>query len=211
MAPPTHYTALSRTDSEGAPLLGTCTMVLGDGTSRVEFKNGRAEVPAHLAHMVATHVHVDVVGWDGEVTPFPQPDAASSSTSPQVVADQAAEIQRLRAEVAAHEARANAVTLDAPGGGEQPGDPGEPVEPDGEVSEQVRLAMEHLREEGELVPEVQKAGPSNEGFEANTPDGQPRCQARKGDGGQCSNAASKGHACSIAKHQDELGEGAAKA
>ena len=69
------------------------------------------------------------------------------------------------------------------------------------------LEAQHLREDqealGESTAPVEKTE-SPEDFEALTADGEERCQARKGDGSQCSNAAHDGPACGIATHRERF-------
>lgn len=90
---PTVYS--KRNQDTGSDYLGNCTLVMGDGTQKVTFENGRAEVPEALLALVALHPHVEVVGHphsgvvealpaqalaaDGETVLAPEPAAVEAS------------------------------------------------------------------------------------------------------------------------------------
>lgn len=204
------YDALSQVNDEGEPFLSNAQMVMGDGTVKVQFKNGRAKVPHSIAHHVAKHPHVDVLGYNGAQATQPVPRVASEAahSASEDVAGLEARIRELEAALALTAAKVPAPPAEAP----------EPVaepEPDPEVAarreEALRLAREHLESEGEHVPDpeaVAAAPPapvvSREGFETETADGQARCQAAKGDGSQCANPAVENGACGLGKHKEQL-------
>lgn len=213
------FEAISKVNDDGIPHVGTCILVLGDGTQRVHFKNGRAKVPASLAPMVATHPHIDLLGYEGAKPSSRRQVAAEAAPA---VEDKDARIRELEAALAVRDAEAQQL-LQTQAAGKGPDREGVELAADGveraveiegdgrdgeELSEEVRLAMEHLAEEGEEVPEPavakDEAPALRPGFEAETPDGQARCRAAKGDGSQCANPAGEGGACQIAKHKEQL-------
>lgn len=220
--------AYSRLDPKTqAPILGCCTLVVGDGTQKVDFNNGRAQVPASFAKIVAQHPDIDIPALgagqaSGTPAPAPALVAQASAESPVaagVVAAQAARIRELEEQLQAKAAPPAPPEVEF-ADSEQPPAPETPAEPPAEsqVSPEVLAAQEYLRQEGEEVPEpeVSSADPAatppaaNPAFDTHTADGQVRCQAAKGDGSQCSNPAIEGStsrglaACGLGKHQEQL-------
>lgn len=136
-----YFDAFSKLNANQQPFLHTCTVVAGDGSTKVEFVQGRARVTREEAAFLANHPHIMIPGFSkGEVPAVP--------AAAQAIADAA-------------------------------------FEPDVEVEE-----------------DADEADP---GLEALTADGQPRCQARKGDGSQCANPAADGPACKVPQHRAKLG------
>lgn len=181
------YEVVSRISQHGAPLIGDCQMIAGSAV--IEFKNGRAFVPESLVRYMRGRKDVAVVGeaLDGEESTAktdasPAPEEPSTEAAPDTQATAAASGEAVTSENA------------------------------GDVSPEVLAAQEHLRSEGEEVPEVEKTVPPEgktvtlpEGFQLNTDEGEPRCLAAKADGSQCANAAKEGtHACGIDKHQEAV-------
>ena len=204
------YQALSRLDAEGNALINNAQLVMHDGTVKVQFKNGRATVPHAHAHHVAKHPNIDVIGYEGGKAAAPAAPVrpASSNGEPD---QRDTLIEAMQEQLAELAARLAAVTGAVPAGERStPVPPAEEAaEPSEEVSDAVKAAMEHLAAEGESVPDVGKdAEPpaDRSGFDAETADGQPRCQAAKADGTQCSNPASGdgSSACGLSKHQEQL-------
>lgn len=65
---------LSVLDAQDNPVLGNCTLVLGEVS--LEFKNGRSVVPAHKAPEVARCAKVKIPGYTGPVaSPVPSVSA----------------------------------------------------------------------------------------------------------------------------------------
>lgn len=140
------WDVLSLRDSDGAPYLANCTLLVGE--TAVVFKDGVSEVPERIVSLLANNKQVRIPGWTG----VPEPVAAAA-----------------------------APTLET---GES--------EPDA-----AELVAEHLRQEAEILGAQQPR-------ETVTADGQPRCQALKGDGSQCSNAAVDGNACGLGAHRSQV-------
>jgi len=195
--------AYSKTNEHGVPYLMNCTLIVGDGTQKVDFENGRAKVPESFAHLVARHEQIDIPALD--------PLNATSTLSAEDIAavDAARELRRSK----------------------QPAGIEAPIKEDKKA---VKAAREYLAEEGEDVPEPEPelrdltkadlqdvaaetgvgiSGTKDEiatrierdAFESHTEDGQPRCQAAKTDGTQCSNSANDGEkACGLGKHKEQL-------
>lgn len=186
------YQVITRLSEHDQPLLGECVVHAGD--ARITFKNGRAKVSAEQAHLIAHREDVEIVGYDPDTDPY-NPAATNPAPKP--------------------EGAEAPIEEDAPVEGDrtildevpQPSKASENADPDA-----VALAQEHLAEEGEAVPEPEtpedeeeEAGPIlPEGFSLTTEDGEDRCLAAKGDGSQCANVASDGHACGIASHREQV-------
>lgn len=178
----------SRLNSHGVPMLGDCVLHLNDGNDRIVFQGGRATAPARLADHLSRRP--DVVVMQAYQAPVEEPLIAIPAAPPAPVEQELAP---------------NAEQPPAPTGD------GDQTPADGaDLSPEVLAAMEHLKEEGEDVPAVE-GEPAVEpvtvpaGFEATTPDGQPRCLAAKGDGTQCANAARGGtSACQMPAHITKL-------
>jgi hypothetical protein len=206
------WDAFSTVNGDGVPHLGTCTLIVGDGTMKVDFNNGRAKVPGSFAHLVARHPQIEIPGYSSD-----EPDEPGIEGDEPV--EKALDYQSLP--VAALKALANERGLKVSGKVTKPKlvaalEQGDEPKVDRsrdpqEVSAEVKAAMEHLAAEGEEVPDVEPSGPEDEvakareGFEATTADGQARCQAAKADGGQCANSAlEESRACRLPKHQEQL-------
>ena len=190
----------SRTDPNGTPYFNTCSMMVGDGTMKIEWEKGRADVPASLAQLLAGNPHIHVPGIavqqaGVQAAPVDAALAAENETLRARLGDMEAMLKRLTA------APASPVKVDS---GPDP-EAKERVTLPEDVPDKVRLAMEHLAAEGESVPEPGSALPapaSIAALEALTADGQARCQAVKADGSQCSNSAlGDTGACAIGRHQ----------
>jgi hypothetical protein len=196
--------AYSRADANGTPYFNTCQLIVGDGTVKIEFEKGRADVPASLAAVLAANPRIHVPGLSAghapaQATPVDAALTAENETLRLRLAEMDAMLKRLtvrseadvRAEMFAPEAKPEGVVKTE-------------IAPE-DVPEAVRLAMEHLAAEGEEVPQPGSALPapaSVDALEALTTDGQPRCQGVKADGSQCSNPAlGDTGACAIARHQ----------
>lgn len=162
---------LSTLDAHDNPYLGNCTLVLGDFS--LEFKNGRAKVPADMAGLALRHPKLMIPGYTGQVAPRP-PNVAAPL--PDVVGR---EQDASMVDIAADYLRSE----------------GMEVLQEGPVEKEVAELEAHLSRDDAELPA---------GFEELTADGKPRCWAHKGDGSQCSNAASEGsHACGLAAHQKQ--------
>lgn len=177
-------TAYSKLTPSGNPHLGECTLVMGDGTDKVDFKQGRAEVPMRLAKIVAKHPHIEIPELN------PKADAATLAAGASTPTASPVELAAAQDRIAQLEAQLTQVNLSI-----TVADEGE------EVDEAIRLAQEHLAEEGEHVPDPEPF--VREGFEPLTADNQARCQAAKTDGGQCSNPSVDGGFCNLPKHKDQ--------
>lgn len=203
--------AYSKVNDDGNPYLGTCTMVVGDGTQRVEFKNGRAKVPASIAHLILRHPNVEIpaLGSAGAVAPAIADEPVGDQGDGRVDEEKAAMAARIRElEAALANGARQAQSTDTPPDVEATDSDTAP-EGVSEVSPEVLAAIEHLESEGEEVPEpgsepAPAPAPAREGWEPQTVDGQPRCQAAKGDGSQCANPAREGDACQLPSHQKQL-------
>jgi hypothetical protein len=200
--------AYSRADPNGTPYFNTCQLIVGDGTVKIEFEKGRADVPASLAQVLAANPHIHVPGLSAGATPVQvAPVDAALQAENETLRLRLAEMETMAKLLAAKPKPETAVKTGlfpplATDGAERAA-PGPAV--DADISEGVRLAMEHLAEEGEDVPEPGSALPapgSIDAREALTTDGQARCQAVKADGSQCSNPAlDDTGACAIGRHQ----------
>lgn len=191
----------SRLSPHGTPMLGDCVLHLNDGNDRIVFQAGRATAPARLAEALARRSDVIVM------------QAYQAPVEESLIAVPAAPPAPVEQELAPNTEQ--------------------PPAPAGDVSPDVLAAMEHLKEEGVDVPPVlvttEPAAGTGEGaqvgevthpegstplpapvtvpdgFEATTPDGQPRCLAAKADGSQCANAArGDAHACQMPAHIAKL-------
>lgn len=189
----------SRPDANGTPYFNTCQLIVGDGTVKIEFEKGRADIPVSLAAVLAQNPHIHVPGRSAgaapvQLAPGDAALAAENETLRLRLADMEAMLKRLAA------APAPAFKPEAAPEGRIEAD----IAPE-DVPEKVRLAMEHLAQEGEEVPEPGSALPapsSIDALQALTADGQARCQAVKADGSQCSNpAVGDTGACAIGRHQ----------
>jgi hypothetical protein len=200
--------AYSRNDPNGTPYFNTCQLVVGDGTVKIEFEKGRADVPVSLAQVIAANPHIHVPGLSAGVTPVQGApvDAALQAENETLrlrLADMEAMLKRLAEMKAAPVAEAAAaVDPEATPDGVVKTGVALPAE---EIDPKVLAAMEYLAQEGEDVPEPGSALPAPstiDAIEALTTDGQARCQAVKADGSQCSNPAlGDTGACAIARHQ----------
>jgi hypothetical protein len=216
------YDVISKVNDEQLPLVGTCTMVLGDGTVRAEFKNGRAKVPASVARLLVNHPNLDVIGFDSNervspapATPAPDqpgvPDQGGSDLAEEIAARDAriAELEAMIAQNAAASQSPAFAPGAAPDGAVEVSADAIDAADEQELSPEVLAAMQHLAEEGEEVPEPGSDTPPpaadpRAGFEAATVDGQPRCQAAKGDGSQCSNGAqADSQSCHLPSHKKQ--------
>jgi hypothetical protein len=198
------YDAIAALSPNGEPLLGDAQVILGDGTTKIEFKRGRAKVTAIEAEMLVKRSDVDIPGFTpGDVPQITEPHAdgpVASVLPPGAVINGDGTITLSSASLTNEQREAVRQALAI-----------EPVEhetvkpPAGDEAA-IEAAREYLAQEGEDVPpEVEKTVTVPEGFEMTTPEGEKRCLARKADGSQCSNAA-KGDtvACGLAKHQDQV-------
>lgn len=205
------YDAYSKRDENDQEHLGTCSLVVGDGTSRIDFVKGRAKVPAHLVEIAANHPQIDVPGYRSTIE-----DATAAEEADNELAELEARVAELRARRTRVLAAAPALEVTQ----------AVEVAPD-EVAEKSRLelARAYLEAEGIEVPDVDaaaveaaKATPSertenpadqrvskaasNRELEPRTQDDQPRCQALKTNHQQCQNAAvNDSKACGLPKHQ----------
>lgn len=193
------YHAIAKLSPQGEPLLGDAQVILGDGTTKIMFHNGRAMVSAAEAEMLCKRGDVEIPGFvpgqDGPAEDVVVPPVGLVAQDGTIrIADLPPEIRRqLREELGI-----DPVVQEA-------------VKPQTGDDEAIKAAQEYLAEEGENVPEpvaeptVEKVVTVPEGFASTTSEGEPRCLARKGDGSQCANAA-KGdtHACGLAKHQIQV-------
>lgn len=194
------YDAIAKLSENGEPLLGDAQVILGDGTTKVIFKHGRARVTATEAEMLQHRGDVDIPGYVAG-TPSPEPVEKKSGG---ITVNQDGTInirdlppemrQQLREELGIDPVEREAIKP-------PPADP-----------EALKAAQEYLEQEGEAVPEPEAPAPEvqktmfiPEGFEARTAEGESRCIARKSDGSQCANAA-KGDtlACGLKKHQESV-------
>lgn len=193
------YQVISKLSPHGGePLLGECVLHAGD--AKIEFKHGRALVRSEDAHLLRHRDDVEIVGYDADTDPF-NPDAANPGPLPTAA---------VPVEAVDPPVEGGKTILDE-GGVTPPSEASEnrDSEPDPEA---VELAKEHLREEGEDVPEPEPTGTDEgaagpilpEGFVLTTDDGENRCLAAKGDGEQCANVAHEGHACGIESHQEQV-------
>lgn len=182
------FDAFSEADPESnVPYLGTCTLIVGDGTQKVDFHNGRAKVPASFAHLVARHPHVTIPAL--EVEGYGEQDEAEVLDR-----DSQARVAELEAEIEAEKAKSSAkAKAKARKAKKQTAEEREAA---------IQAAREHLEEEGEEIPDVVTPG-----FEATTAEGAPRCQAPKSNGEQCSNpAVEDSPACRLPAHQAKFDE-----
>jgi hypothetical protein len=186
---------LSVLDAQDNPVLGNCTLVLGEVA--LEFKNGRSTVPVSKAPEVARCAKVKIPGYTGPVAP-PVPsvsaDLPSGEGEPAKV-DAAIEYLREQGlDVPAFDPAAAPQGIVAEGDGAQKTGIEVPVGQEGTL--EVR---------SEPVPEEEKVHALPEGFEALTPAGEARCIARTGSGTQCSNASAPGSsACGLGAHQEQV-------
>lgn len=203
--------AYSVVNDDGIPKIGSCLLVVGDGTQKVEFKNGRAKVPLSLAHLVNRNQHIEIPALDaGSGQHFPSTAAPEGAQGDGQVDDEkaimAARIAELEAMLANNDAQP------APAGWTDASEQAQTAASDEEAAaERLRLAQEHLAEEGITPPELEVSDeasptppPVPAGFDATTADGQPRCLAAKGDGSQCANPAVDNGSCGLAKHKEQL-------
>jgi hypothetical protein len=189
-------------------MLGDAQVVVGDGTVKVMFKNGRAMVSEFEAALLHHRGDIEIPGFTGELQPREVSEAApiqagglpagavingdgSITLSASSLTDEQREAVRQALEIApvVHETSKPS-----------PGD-----------EAALAAAQEYLAEEGmevEPVAEVAKTVTIPEGFEAKTAEGESRCIARTASGSQCSNPA-KGDsvACGLAKHQQQVSAG----
>lgn len=185
---------LSVLDAQDNPVLGNCTLVLGEVA--LEFKNGRSVVPAHKAPEVARCAKVKIPGYTGPVAPVPSVTAElpSGEAEPDKV-DAAIEYLREQGlEVPVFDQAA------APQGTVA-------VESGASLDEAVSdLQARHGQEQAEQpTVEVAKINALPGGFESLTAAGEPRCFARTGSGTQCSNASAPGSvACGLGAHQEQV-------
>jgi hypothetical protein len=191
---------LSVLDAQDNPVLGNCTLVLGEVA--LEFKNGRSVVPAQHAPVVARCEKVKIPGYRGPVAPpVPSQTAELPSDGPeQSAAEIAAEY--LREQGLEVPTTPEGVILDN-------GSQSHLVEGDGieKTGIEVPAGQEGTLEvRSEPVPENEKIHALPEGFEALTAAGEPRCFARTGSGTQCSNAAvADSNACGLGAHREQVG------
>jgi hypothetical protein len=182
---------LSVLDAQDNPVLGNCTLVLGEVS--LEFKNGRSVVPAQHAPVVARCEKVKIPGYSGPVAPpVPSTTAELPSGEPeQSAAEIAAEYLREQGlEVPAFDLAA------APQGTMA-------VEPGVDAAEAV---SDFQAQHEQPTVEVAKINALPEGFEPLTAAGEPRCYARTGSGTQCSNAAvADSNACGLGAHREQVG------
>jgi hypothetical protein len=197
--------AYSRADANGTPYFNTCQLIVGDGTVKIAFEKGRADIPVSLAALIASIPGIHVPGMDGTTAPVPVDGALAAEN--EMLRLRLAEMETMLKLLAAKPkaaAETTRVFVDnaTPEGGDSTEITG--IAPE-DLPESVRLAMEHLAAEGEDVPEPGSALPapaSIDALAALTTDGQARCQAVKGDGSQCSNpAVGESGACAISAHK----------
>lgn len=213
----TLYDAIAVISPNGEPMLGDAQVILGDGTTKVMFKHGRAKVTAQVAEMLVKRGDVDIPGFTPgiqprEVTPEQPIQAAPLPAGAVVNGDGTITLPASALTDEQREAVRQALEI-APVEHET-------VKPQAGDEAAVAAAKEYLAEEGETVPEpeadalptdapsvpeVAKTVTIPEGFQAKTAEGEPRCIARKSDGSQCANAA-KGDtlACGLKKHQESV-------
>lgn len=195
---------LSVLDAQDNPVLANCSFSVGELV--LEFKNGRAKCPESAAPSVARCPQITIPGYDGPIAPKPPNTSAPLPDEKEHEDSIALAREHLREEgmevpdtqrvwvgetaldlpVAQAEAllRAGQATASQLQGGK--------VEL---TTKAVKLAT---------VEGAAKAPTLPDGFSPLTEDGQPRCQARKGDGKQCSNAVVEGHACGLGAHKTQL-------
>lgn len=205
---------IAKQDDNGNLLITDCTLIVGDGTMKAEFRNGRAKVPANLAPLFAQHPNVECPALDlGVVPPAAPQGAIGVQPAPGEDPEKAAlalRVRELEAQLAggapAEVAPPAEVPADQPGG-EHRTPPGKPEVSEEEKQRRIAAARAYLASQGEDVPEVEKVSEPVIGppLEVNTGEGEPRCQARKGDGSQCSNAArDETRACGLPAHQQQV-------
>lgn len=152
----TMWDVLSVRDKDKAPLLGNCTVIVGDAT--VVFEDGVSQVPESIAARLAGDKRVRIPGF--------KPGAASEPMFDPSVA------------------------------------PAGVVE--GEIDEDKQAEIAKLLAEQEAEDAAALGQPAPAGREPLTGDGQPRCQALKGDGSQCVNAVTEDHACGLSAHRSQM-------
>ena len=177
---------LSVLDDQDNPVLGNCTLVLGEVA--LEFKNGRSVVPASKAAEVARCAKVKIPGYRGPVAP-PVPSVSADLPSGEAEPD--------KVEAAVEYLREQGLAVPVIGTVE--------IEPGMTVGD-VQSAADSLQSPAEPTVEVAKINSLPDGFEPLTAAGEPRCFARTGSGTQCSNAAVAGsNACGLGAHREQVG------
>lgn len=198
------YDVIAKLSPHGEPLLGDAQVILGDGTTKIEFKRGRARVNAEQAEMIRHRGDVDVLGYTPELVPREVTEAApikAAPLPPGAVVNGDGTITLPASALSDEQREAVRQALDiAPVEHET-------VKPTPGDEAALAAAKEYLADEGmaEDLPPVEKVVTVPEGFSMTTTEGEKRCLARKGDGSQCSNAA-KGDttACGLKQHQAQL-------
>lgn len=184
---------LSVLDAQDNPVLGNCTLVLGEVA--LEFKNGRSVVPAQHAPVVARCAKVKIPGYRGPVAP-PVPSVTAELPGAE------REPEQPPVDVAAEYLREQG--LEVPVFDTAPVPQGTvTVEPGVDAAEAVS-AFQAQHEQPTV--EVAKIETLPDGFEPLTAAGEPRCYARTGSGTQCSNAAvADSNACGLGAHREQIG------
>ncbi len=195
----------SKRDPEGQHYLENATLIVGAG-ERVVFEHGQAMVTPEQAEMLCNRGDLDVDGYTapaGDVAPQGRalPARLESASDDELLAAAAWLTER--------DEQTSATATGDPSVDEvlAQQQPGLPADPDADVaksattqvSPEVQAMREHLAADGEHVP---KLLPEN--FTATTPEGEPRCYARKGDGSQCQNTAVEHEACGLAAHKAQV-------
>lgn len=174
---------LSVLDAQDNPVLGNCTLVLGEVA--LEFKNGRSVVPVHHAPVVARCAKVKIPGYRGPVAP-PVPSATAELPG--------VDPEEPPVDVAAEYLREQGLEVPV-------FDPA--ATPEGTVTIQETPIPESVEQP---TVEVAKINALPDGFEPLTAAGEPRCFARTGSGTQCSNAAvADSNACGLGAHREQVG------
>lgn len=196
--------ALSTVDGDGNAHYANCQLVVGDGTVKIEFKNGRALVPVAHADLINRNPHIEIPALTvlgGDTVPIVAP-----------VVEPGGVLEGLRARVAELEAMLMHANQKAAHGGNTEVGSTQNVDLPPDRAELIELAKQHLADEGEGVPDPGPSSPGvyaieyKEPFEALTADGQPRCRAKKGDGSQCANQVRSADACHLPQHQAQLAQ-----
>lgn len=191
---------LSVLDEQDNPVLGNCTLVLGEVA--LEFKNGRSVVPVSKAPEVARCPKIRIPGYKGPIAPPVPSISAQPGVEPGPEDKINAAVEYLREQgmegpFFAKESTPTGIVLH---------DGSKPIIAEGDGIEkaaiEVPVGQEHTLEASESV---QANGELPGGFEELTPAGEPRCAARTGSGTQCSNAASpNSRACGLGAHQEQF-------
>lgn len=218
-----------RNPATGADMIGNCTLVMGDGTFKVPFENGRAEVPVELADMLLLDGRVEIPGYKDGTTvarePEPEPEAYEDMTVKQLrelVAEREIEVSgkatKAKLIAALEDADETADVneqqqVDIGGGVTVTHTSGLQVA-DVNSSGGTEADLTIVEGGGEELSDAAKAAAEHlaeegedvpatvpEGFEQFTADGQVRCTAEKKDGSQCSNAATDGGRCNLPQHR----------